>query len=58
MKDYILNRLKEASTWKGLVFLATSIALPNASPDQVNAFITTGLGFAGLIGAFFPDKLK
>ena len=56
MKKFIFKRLREASTWRGIMALvtATGIAL---NPEQIEAFIVVGMGIMGLIGAFFPDPL-
>jgi hypothetical protein len=57
MKQFILNRLKEPSTWRGLVALATAFGA-KLSPDQAEAIIIVGIGIIGLVGAFFPDKME
>ena len=55
MKAYLLERLKEPSTWRGFtVFLtAAGIAL---DPESIDYIVATGLGVAGLIGALTKDK--
>ena len=53
--QWILDQLKEASVWRGLVALLTSFGLV-ISPDQGEAIIASGLGVIGLLGAFFSDK--
>jgi hypothetical protein len=55
MKQFLLERGKEASSWRGLVAIitATGIAL---DPVQADAIIAIGLAVIGVIGAFFPDK--
>lgn len=55
MKDYILARAKEPSTWRGLFLLLTAIGVPVA-PEMANAIITIGLGLAGAVGVASPDK--
>ena len=55
MKNYILARAKEPSTWRGLFLLLTAIGVPVA-PEMANAIITIGLGIAGAIGVAAPDK--
>ena len=55
MKDYIIARMKEPSTWRGLFLLLTAIGVPVA-PEMANAIITIGLGIAGAIGVATPDK--
>lgn len=54
MKKYILARLKERTTWLGLIAIATAFGI-QLSPDQVEAAITIGLGIAGLLHAATPD---
>jgi len=55
MRDYLVSRLQEASTWRGLVLIATACGAP-LCPDQQEAIVTAGLLVAGLIGAAVPDK--
>lgn len=55
MRDYILARLQEPSTWRGLVLIASALGAA-LSPDQQEAIVTGGLLLAGLIGAALPDK--
>lgn len=55
MKAYVLERLKEPSTWRGLTLLLTALGIPLA-PGVSDAIIAAGLGIAGLIGAVMPDK--
>lgn len=53
--QYLINRLKEASTWRGLAMLLTALGL-HIAPDMQEAVIATGVSVAGLIGVMFPDK--
>ena len=55
MKTYILQRIKEASTWRGVILLLTAIGVPVA-PAMADSIIAAGLAIAGLIGAFSTDK--
>ena len=55
MKSYLLARLQEPSTWRGLVLIATACGTA-LSPDQQEAIVTAGLLVAGLIGAASPDQ--
>lgn len=55
MKNYILARAKEPSSWRGLFLILTAIGVPVA-PEMANAIITIGLGIAGAIGVAVPDK--
>lgn len=55
MKDYILARAKEPSTWRGLILVLTAAGVPIA-PAMAESIISVGLAIAGLIGAVTPDK--
>lgn len=55
MKEYLLARLSEASTWRGIIMLATAAGVV-FSAEQAEAVIAAGLALAGLVGAFSPDK--
>lgn len=54
---YVLDQLSQASTWRGLIYLATALGL-KVSPDQAAAILAAGMAVVGLIGVFLPDKLK
>ncbi len=49
MKTFILGRLREASTWRGLVLVATALGV-KVSPELSDAIVAAGLGLAGIIG--------
>lgn len=55
MKSYILDRAKEASTWRGIILVLTAVGVPVA-PALSDAIITFGLGLAGLVGVVTKDK--
>jgi hypothetical protein len=55
MKAYILARIKEASTWRGIILVLTAVGVPVA-PVMADSIIAAGLAIAGLIGAFAPDE--
>ena len=55
MKDYLLERMREPSTWRGIIMLLTAIGVPVA-PAMADAVISVGLAVAGLIGVATPDK--
>ena len=54
---YILDRLKEPSSWRGLVMIATAFGV-TMNPDLVSAIIAVGTGLAGVIGFVFKDKVE
>jgi hypothetical protein len=53
MKVYLLARLKEASTWRGLVYLLTALGV-TVSPALAEAIIAAGMALAGVIGVVLP----
>jgi hypothetical protein len=53
--DYILARLAESSTWRGLVFV-TSAAGIVLDPDKANAIAAAGMAIAGAINIFRKEK--
>lgn len=53
--QYIIDRLKEASTWRGLILIATALGL-NLAPAMQEAIVTAGIGLAGVAGAVLPDS--
>jgi len=55
MKDYLLERAKEPSSWRGLMLLLTAIGIPVA-PELAEAIIAVGLALAGLVGVATPDR--
>ena len=55
--NYLRERAGEASTWRGLVVIATALGA-HLSPEQAEAIVVAGLGVSGLIGAVLPDGRK
>lgn len=55
--SYVMTRLKEPSTWRGIILLITSIGI-SLSPEQLDAFVALGLCLTGAIGTFLPDAKK
>lgn len=53
--SYLKQIFKEASTYRGLVLIATACGV-YVSPEQIEAITAGGLFIAGMIGAVFPDK--
>ena len=52
--NYILRRLKEPSTWRGLALLATVAGVPAGTVDPA---LQVGLAIVGLLGVV-PDTTK
>lgn len=55
--NWMLRRLREPSTWRGLIWLATVAGL-SLRPDQAEAIVTAGMALAGLLGVFLADDPK
>ena len=55
--QYLLDRAKEPSTWRGLVLIITSCGIA-IGPEQIEAISFAGLFVAGLIGAATKDQPK
>ena len=55
LKLYVVNRAKEASTWRGVIMLLTAVGL-NISPEMADAIIGVGIAVAGLVGMLLPDS--
>ena len=59
MFKYILERLKEPSTLRGLVNFATGVAATvgiAVSPEMAEQIIAVGLALVGFLGMVIPDK--
>jgi hypothetical protein len=54
---YLLARLKEASTWRGIALLLTALGV-QVAPEVQEAVISAGIAVAGAVGVFFPDATK
>lgn len=55
MLDFILERGKEASTWRGLVALLTAVGI-TISPELTEALVSAGLAIIGILGVVTADK--
>jgi hypothetical protein len=55
MLDFILQRGKEASTWRGIVALVTAGGIAVA-PELGEAIVALGLALIGLLGVVTKDK--
>lgn len=54
---WLLARLKEASTWRGIIWMLAAFGL-SLRPDQAEAIVMAGMALAGLFGVFLPDEAK
>lgn len=55
MLQFILERGKEASTWRGLVAIVTAAGI-SLSPELAEAIVALGLAVIGILGVFTKDK--
>ncbi len=55
-ENYAIERLKEPSTWRGFVWLATAAGITLA-PEAVESIVVIGTTAAGLVGVLTKDKL-
>lgn len=55
--NWLLRRLREPSTWRGIIWLATVAGL-SLRPDQAEAIVAVGMALAGLFGVFLSDEPK
>lgn len=51
---FIIARLSEATTWKG-IFLILTAAGVTLKPELQSAITAVGLALTGLVGVFVPD---
>lgn len=52
--SYILERLNEASTWRGIIGILTAIGV-TISPEQIDSIVAAGLAIMGAVGVFTKD---
>jgi hypothetical protein len=55
MKDYLLQRAKEPSTWRGITMLLTAAGV-QLHPEMVEVIVSCGMALAGVIGVVTADK--
>ncbi len=53
--NYLLERLKEPSTWRGLLALATALGV-KLHPEMQEAILSTGLALIGMINVFRTEQ--
>lgn len=53
--DYVLNRLQEPSTWRGLVFVISASGI-TLDPSKANAIAAAGMALVGAINIFRKEK--
>lgn len=55
MKDYMLNRMREPSTWRGFIMLLTALGVA-LDAAQTEAVVALGMALVGVVGVFLPDS--
>lgn len=55
MRDYMLNRMREPSTWRGFIMLLTALGVA-LDAVQTEAVIALGMALVGAVGVFLPDN--
>ena len=53
--QYLIDRLKERSTWLGLIAIATALGV-GLTPEHQEAIATLGVAIGGLVAAFTSDN--
>jgi len=53
--EYLLNRLREPSSWRGIFALLTAVGL-KLHPELQDAILSVGLSAIGLVNFFRKEK--
>lgn len=56
MNQWIVDRLKEGSTQRGIVLLITAVTGFNVPPELVNQVILLGISVAGALGVITKES--
>lgn len=54
-KEYVISRLKEPSTWRGIVMLLTAAGV-QIQPQMIEVIVSCGMALTGAVGVFTADK--
>lgn len=54
-KTYLISRLREPSTWRGIVMILTAAGV-QIQPQMIEVIVSCGMALAGLIGVATADK--
>lgn len=55
MINYILDRLNETSTWRGIVGVLTGLGV-KVRPDLAESIIAAGIALMGIVNIFRKEK--
>ncbi len=50
--NYLLDRLNENSTWRGILLVLTALFGVSVTPEHQEAIVAAGLGLVGAINIF------
>lgn len=53
--EYFINRFKEASTWQGLIAIATSLGVA-VSPELTEAIVGVGVALFGAVSVLLKER--
>jgi hypothetical protein len=53
---FVVGRLREASTWRGIVLMLTAFGA-GIEPRHAEAIVAAGVGLAGLLAVLLPDQV-
>jgi hypothetical protein len=56
--NYLINRLKEPSTWRGIILVIAGVFGYQMPPGIQETVIASGVALAGVVGAVMPDSVK
>ena len=56
--NYIIDRLKEKSTWAGIFGVIIALVGPIVSPEQQQVLITLGISIAGVAAVFVKAEKR
>jgi len=54
-RAFVLARLAEPSTWRGIILCAAGLGV-SIAPERMDAIVSVGMLAAGIIGAGTGDK--
>jgi len=58
MKEFMLARLQEPSSWRAAIWVLTSFGLVAFKGEQAESIIALGMALSGGVGMLSPDKLR
>ncbi|HHT0302113.1 TPA: hypothetical protein ACTW34_000551 [Raoultella planticola] len=56
--SYLIERLKEASTWRGIILVVAGVFGYQMPPGIQDSVIAGGVALASVVGAVMPDSVK